>query len=73
MSTEEQVFKGTKLISNTKNKRLKIYSRGWTLENTTLKIQNKIHNKNYKNNIYEIFFKIGPLFSKVIISYKNKN
>ena len=37
MGTEEWVFKGTKLITNTKKQRLKIYSRGWIFKNTILK------------------------------------
>ena len=42
MGTEDWILKGTELITNTKNKRLKIYSRGQTLKNTILKKQNKI-------------------------------
>ena len=37
MGTEDWVFKGTKLITNTKKQRLKIYSRGWIFKNTILK------------------------------------
>ena len=37
MGTEDQIFKGTKLITNTKKQRLKIQSRGWILKNTILK------------------------------------
>ena len=37
MGTEDWVLKGTKLITNTKKQRLKIYSRGWILKNTILK------------------------------------
>jgi len=37
MGTEDQVLKGTKLITNTKKQRLKIWSRGWIFKNTILK------------------------------------
>ena len=41
MGTEDWVFKGTKLIANTKKQRLKIYSRGWIFKNTILKKRKK--------------------------------
>ena len=47
MGTEDWSLKGTKLITNTKKQGLKIQSRGQTLKNITLKIQNKINHKNY--------------------------
>ena len=47
MDTEDWTLKGTKLITNTKNQRLKIQGRGQTLNNTMLKIKNKINHKNY--------------------------
>ena len=37
MGTEDRVFEGTKLITNTKKQRLKIQSRGWIFKNTILK------------------------------------
>ena len=37
MGTEDWVFKGAKLITNTKKQRLKVYSRGWIFKNTILK------------------------------------
>jgi len=37
MGTEDWVLKGTKLITNTKKQRLKIWNRGWILKNTILK------------------------------------
>ena len=37
MDTEDWVFKCTKLTTNTKKQRLKIYSRGWIFKNTILK------------------------------------
>ena len=46
MGTEDYIPKGTKLKTNTKKQRLKIQSRGLTLKNTILKIQNKINHKN---------------------------
>ena len=72
MGTEDQILKGAKLITNTKKQRLKIYSRGQTVKNTILKIQNKINHKNYKKYICEICFKRW-LFCKVIVGYKNEN
>ena len=60
MDTEDESLKGTKLITNIKKQRLKIQSRGYTLKNTILKIQNKINHKNYEKNIYMKFaLKIG--------------
>ena len=44
MDIEDQILKGTKLITNTKKQRLKIQSRGQTLQK---KKQNK--NKTIKN------------------------
>ena len=55
MSTEDQVLKGTKLITNTKKQKLKIYCRSWILKNTILK--KKQSHKNYKIDIYEVCFK----------------
>ena len=52
MGTEDQILNGTKLITNIKKQRLKIQSRGYTLKNTILKIQNKINHKNYEKYIY---------------------
>ena len=63
MGTEDWVLKGTKLITNTKKQKLKIYSRVWNFKNTMLKKRrkkrkrkNKGH-KNYKKYIYEVCFK----------------
>ena len=47
MGTEDWVLKGTRLITNTKQQRLKIQSTGQILKNKILK---KSH-KNYKENI----------------------
>ena len=64
MDTEDQILKGTKLITNTKKQRLKIQSRGQTLKNTTLKKQNKI-SKIIKKNIYMKFaLKVGSFFAR---------
>ena len=74
MGTEEWVFKGTKLITNTKKQRLKIYSRGWIFKNTILKKRRRRRKKktesqellkSNKNNkkVYMAFaLKIGFLF-----------
>ena len=50
MDTEDWVLKGRKLITNTKNQRLKIQSRGQIVKNTILQ---KKSNKSY--NIYILF------------------
>ena len=55
MGTEDQILKGAELITNTKKQRLKIQSRGQTLNNTILRIQNKI--TKIMKNICEICFK----------------
>ena len=73
MGTEDWILKGTKLVKNTKNQRLKIQGRGQTLKTTILKLQSKINHKNYKKYIYEICLKIGCFFCKVIVGYKNEN
>ena len=62
MDTEDWILKGTKLITNNKEQRLKIQSKGQTLKNTILKIQNKINHKNYKKYVYEICFKNRGFF-----------
>ena len=67
MDTEDQIPKGTKLITNTKMQRLKIQSRDQTFKNTILKKSCK----NYKIHIYEICFKIWSFFGKVIVGFKN--
>ena len=59
MGTEDQILKGTKLITNIKKQRLKIQSRGYTLKNTILKIQNKINHKNYEKKYMKFALKIG--------------
>ena len=65
MGTKDWILKGTKLITNTKEQRLKIQSKGQTLKNTILKIQNKINHKNYKKYIYmEFALKIGSFFAR---------
>ena len=51
MGTEDWVLKGTKLITNTKKQRLKIYSRGWILKNTILKKRKKSHKNYFKKYI----------------------
>ena len=62
MGTEDWVFEGTKLITNTKKQRLKISSRGWIFK-YNIKEKKKSH-KNYKYvYIYEVCFKtIGSFF-----------
>ena len=74
MGTEDQILKATKLITNTKKQRLKIQSRGQSLKNTILKVQNKISHKNY---IYiythtKFALKTGSLFARQVIKMKMK-
>ena len=78
MGTEDWVFQGTKLITNTKKQRLKIQSRGWIFKNTMLKKRRrKEHShKNYLYiYIYEVCFKNRVFFKKkkVMVGYKNEN
>ena len=54
MGTEDWVFKGTKLITNTKKQRLKIQSRGWIFKNTIFKKRRK---KKEKNKVTKIIKK----------------
>ena len=63
MGTENQIVKGTKLKTNTKKQRLKIQSRGQTLKDTILKIQNKI-TKIIKNIYMKFDLKIGSFFAR---------
>ena len=64
MGTEDWVLKGTKLITNTKKQRLKIYSRGWIFKHTILKKRRKKNKvtKIIKIYIYEVCFKKQGLF-----------
>ena len=68
MDTEGWVLKGTKLITNTKKQRLKIYSRYWIFKNTILKKRKKV--TKIIRNIYEVCFKKWSFFGKVIVGYK---
>ena len=53
MGTEDQILKGTELITNTKKQRLKIQSRGQTLTNTITK-ENKIKGYIKKNREFAL-------------------
>ena len=60
---------GTKLITNTKQQKLKIQSRVWNFKNTVLKKKKKkkkTRSKNYKKCVYEVCFKKkkGLFFAK---------
>ena len=62
MRTEDWIFKGTKLITNTKKQRLKIENRGWIFKNTILKKRRrrkktKVTKIILKIYIYEVCFK----------------
>ena len=59
MGTEEWVFKGTKLITNTKKKRLKIQRRGWIFKNTILKKRRRKKRKK-KTKSHELLKKQQP-------------
>ena len=72
MGTEDWVLKGTKLITNTKKQRLKIWNRGWILKNTILK------KKKVTKIIKYIYMKFALknkffFFCEVIVGYKNEN
>ena len=60
MHTEDQILKGTKLITKTKKQRLKIQIRGQTFKNAKQKESQK-----FIKNIYMKFaFKIGSFFAR---------
>ena len=63
MRTEDWILKGTKLITNTKKQRLKIWSRGQPLKNTILEEENKI-TKIIKNKYMKFALKIGFFSAK---------
>ena len=81
MGTEDQILKGTKLVTNTKKQRLKIQSRVWNFKNTMLKKSRRERKRGKKvtkiiKNIYMKFAlkKIGSFFfCKVIVGYKSEN
>ena len=54
MGTEDWVFEGTKLITNTKKQRLKIQSRGWIFKNTILKKRRRKEKKQTKTKPQEL-------------------
>ena len=65
MGPEDWVLKGTKLITNTKKQKLKVWSRVWNFKNTMLKKRRKKKKqgqKNYKKYIYEVCFKKRVFF-----------
>ena len=63
MDTEDQMLKGTKLITNTEKQRLKIQI--WIFKNIILKKKKKQTHKSLKNRV--------SFFGKVIVDYKNEN
>ena len=70
MDTEDQILKGAKVITNTKKQRLiiqRLDSQKYNIKKT------KQNHKNYNIYIYEICFKTGDFFGKVIVGYKNEN
>ena len=75
MDIEDQILNGIKLITNTRNQRLKIQSRGQTLKNTILKIENKINHKNICDiYIYMTFaLKNRVFYCKVAVGYRSEN
>ena len=74
MGTEDWIFEGTKLITNTKKQRLKIQHRGWIFKNTILKKRRKKKSQKLLKKIYEVCFKKQGIFlGKVIVGYKNEN
>ena len=70
MGTEDWIFKGTKLITNTKSKDEKLDQRLDSQKYNSKKTKQNL--KNYKKNIYEIYFTNRVYFCKVI-AYKNDN
>ena len=66
MGTEDWILKDKKLITNTKNQRLNVQSRGQSLKITILKKITKI----IKKKTYVIYFKNRDFFCKAIVGYK---
>ena len=62
MGTEDWVLKGTKLITNTKEQRLKIQSRGWIFKNTILKKRRKKKVTRIINIYMKFVLKVGSFF-----------
>ena len=79
MGTEDWVFKGTKLITNTKKQRLKIQGRGWIFKNTISKKRRKKKKEKSHKNYFKIYvymkfaLKNRVFLCKVIVGYKNEN
>ena len=76
MGTEDCVLKGTKLLTNTKKQRLKIYSRGWIFKNTILKKRRRRKTKSqelFKYIYMKFALKIGSFLGKLIVGYKIEN
>ena len=63
MGTEDWVFKGTKLITNTKKQRLKIQSGGWIFKITILKKRRRKEKKKSQ----ELFKKKTTTTTKIFI------
>ena len=59
MGTEDWVLKGTKLITNTKKQRLKIWSRSWIFKNTILKKKKKKKKNKVTKIIKYIYMKFA--------------
>ena len=62
MDNEDQILKGTKLITNIKKQRLKVQNSGYTLKNTIKKYKTKSNTKKvnkYNKNIWNLFYKYG--------------
>ena len=72
MGTEDQILKGTKLITNNKKQRLKIQNSGQALKNTVLK-KNKIAKVIKNIYVYEMCFKNRVFLCKMIVGFKNEN
>ena len=63
MGTEDWVFKGTKLITNTKKQRLKIQSGGWIFKNTILKKRRNKKKEKKKTKVTKIVIYIYMKFA----------
>ena len=55
MDYEDQILKGTNLITNIKKQRFKMLNSGWTLKNTIQKCKTRSNTKNQKLYMEFIF------------------
>ena len=76
MDNEDQILKGTKLITNIKKQRFKMQNSGQTLKNTIQKSKTKLNTKieiYIYIYIWNLFLKIWLFLKAMIVGYKNRS